>query len=100
MYARKILIGCLSHAPSWGPGLQPRHVPRLGVEPAPLWFAARAQSIEPHQPGQKIWKEDVYGHVSCLSTTRLALHPIIVSGPLGKRYPVKSITDNANQLIS
>ena len=24
---RDTLIGCLSHAPNWGPGLQPRHVP-------------------------------------------------------------------------
>ena len=25
--------------PLWGPGLQPRHVPWLGSEPAMLWFA-------------------------------------------------------------
>ena len=35
----------------WGPGLKPRHVPWLGMEPATLWFAARAQSTEPHRPG-------------------------------------------------
>ena len=34
-----------------GPGLQPRHVPWLGIEPATLWFTARAQSTELHQPG-------------------------------------------------
>ena len=28
-----------SHAPYWGPGLQPRHVPWLGIEPATPWFA-------------------------------------------------------------
>ena len=33
--------GCLSHAPCWGPGLQPRHVPWLGIEPATLWFAGQ-----------------------------------------------------------
>ena len=27
---RETLIGCLSHAPSWGPGPQPRHVPWPG----------------------------------------------------------------------
>ena len=27
-------FGCLSHAPYWGPGLQPRHVPWLGIKPA------------------------------------------------------------------
>ena len=38
-------------APHWGPGLQPRHMSRLRVEPATLWFAAHAQSTKPHQPG-------------------------------------------------
>ena len=32
------VCGCLSCAPYWGPGLQPRHVPRLGIEPVTLWF--------------------------------------------------------------
>ena len=35
------MSGCLSHAPYWGPGLQPRHVPWLGVEPETLWFAGQ-----------------------------------------------------------
>ena len=30
---------CLSCTPHWGPGLQLRHVPWLGIEPATLWFA-------------------------------------------------------------
>ena len=29
----KWTCGCLAHAPYWGPGLQPRHVPWLGIEP-------------------------------------------------------------------
>ena len=33
------MSGCLSRAPFWGPDLQPRHVPWLGIEPATLWFA-------------------------------------------------------------
>ena len=33
------ICGCLLHVPHWGPGLQPRHVPWLGIEPAILWFA-------------------------------------------------------------
>ena len=45
------VCGCLSCGPHWGPGLQPRHVPLLGTEPATLWFAACAQSIKLHQPG-------------------------------------------------
>ena len=30
--------GCLSRTPHWGPGLQLRHVPWLGIEPATRWF--------------------------------------------------------------
>ena len=36
------MCGCLSHAPYWGPGLQPRCVPWLGTE-----------STEPYRSGQK-----------------------------------------------
>ena len=32
------MCGCLWHAPYWGPGLQPRHVPWLGIQPATHWF--------------------------------------------------------------
>ena len=45
------MSGCLSHGPHWEPGLQPRHVTRLGIELATLWFAAQTQSTELHQPG-------------------------------------------------
>ena len=45
------VCGCLLHGPHWGPGLQPRHVPWWGIEPATLWFTARAQSTQLHQPG-------------------------------------------------
>ena len=30
------MCGCPSHAPYWGPGPQPRHVPCLGIEPEAL----------------------------------------------------------------
>ena len=33
------MCGCLSHAPNWGPGPQPRHVPWLGIELATLCFS-------------------------------------------------------------
>ena len=39
--AKDTLISCLSHAPNWGPGPQPRHVPWLGIEPATFWFAGQ-----------------------------------------------------------
>ena len=35
------VCGCLSHAPNWGPGPQPRRVPWLGIEPATLWFPGK-----------------------------------------------------------
>ena len=35
------MCSCLSCAPCWGPGLQPRHVPRLGIELAMLWFTGQ-----------------------------------------------------------
>ena len=33
------VISFLSRAPNWGPGLQPRHVPWLGIQLVTLWFA-------------------------------------------------------------
>ena len=33
------ICGCLLHAPYWGRGLQPRHVPWLGIELVIVWFA-------------------------------------------------------------
>ena len=35
------MCGCLSHTSHRGPGLQPRHVPWLGIEPAILWFTGQ-----------------------------------------------------------
>ena len=41
------MCGCLSHAPYWRPGLQPRHVAETGNPTSnPM-----AQSTEPHRPG-------------------------------------------------
>ena len=45
-----VLASCVR--PTGGPGPKPRHVPQLGIELATLWFTARAQSTELHQPGQ------------------------------------------------
>ena len=36
--ARETSISCLLHAPTWGPGLQPRHVLWLGIELVTFWF--------------------------------------------------------------
>ena len=35
------MCGCLLSAPYWGPGLQPRHVLWLGIEPATLWYTGQ-----------------------------------------------------------
>ena len=34
-------VGCLLHAPDWGPGPQPQHAPWLGIELATFCFAGR-----------------------------------------------------------
>ena len=44
------MCGCLSCSPHWGPGLQPRHVPWLEIEPVTLWFTGQHSTTEPHQP--------------------------------------------------
>ena len=47
---RKTSIGFLSHAFPWGPGLQPRHVPWLGIKPVTFGLQNNAQLTEPpHQ---------------------------------------------------
>ena len=47
------MCGCLLCAPYWGPGLQPRHVPWLGIEPVTHWFTGQHSIHDPHQPGLK-----------------------------------------------
>ena len=60
------MCGCLSCAPNWGPGPQPRHVSGLGIKPVTLWFAGRYQSTKPHQPGQEstVFNRDLSPHDS------------------------------------
>ena len=48
------MCGCLSLAPYWGPGLQPRHVPWLGIEWATLWFTV-CHSIHWSTPARAWW---------------------------------------------
>ena len=51
----------------WGPGPQPRHVPRLGFEPMTLWFTAHAQCFELHQSG---WINYFLKSVFCFTTRK------------------------------
>ena len=43
-------IYCLLHAPNWGPGPQPRHVPWLGIEPANCQFTGQRSMYWATQP--------------------------------------------------
>ena len=52
----------MAHPPHLGPGLQPRHVPWLGIELATLWFTGSTQSTEPHQPGLHLFIQCFNGH--------------------------------------
>ena len=45
------MCGSLLHAHCWGSGLQPRHVPWLGIKPQPFGVQVHTQSTELHQPG-------------------------------------------------
>ena len=40
----KSICGCLSSAPYWGPGPQPRHAFWLGIEPVTFWFTGRCST--------------------------------------------------------
>ena len=48
------MCGCLLCIPKWGPGLQPRHVPWLGIKLVTLWFAGR-HSIHWATPVRAHW---------------------------------------------
>ena len=74
------MCGCFSHAPCWGPGPQPRHVPWLGIELATLWFTGW-QSV--HQPG---WYFIFY--VFHLFLSRLCVQAESVSNSLSLTRPV------------
>ena len=61
---------CVSHG---RPGLQPRHVPWLGIEPEHFGSQAGAQSTEPHQPRLRFFlfvpSVDSFGHDMSWSST-------------------------------
>ena len=62
-YIDLLHLSCLSHIPTWGPGLQPRHVPWLGIKRATLWFAACAQATEPLSHISQGW---FFNYMSCI----------------------------------
>ena len=62
---RATSIHCLSHAPYWGPGLQPRHVPWPGINPAHLLVLS---------PGLHLLSHTSQGSSSFLSEVCLETH--------------------------
>ena len=68
-----------SVAPNWRPGPQPRHVPRLGIEPAALGLQLSAQFTEPHRAFKKKkmnpWGSSAIFVLHCI----LGAHTLIVS---------------------
>ena len=59
------VCGFLSCTPHWGPGMQPRRVPWLGIKPAILWFTGPC-SIHWATPARK--KFVPFDHLHSLST--------------------------------
>ena len=55
------MCGCRLEAPCWGPDLQPRHVPWLGMEPTTLWFTG-LRSIHWATPATEL-HQAVYVHL-------------------------------------
>ena len=65
--------GCLSCAPYWGPGLQPRHVPWLGMEPETFWFAGR-HTIHWATPGGAKYAVHITNKVKVFNTFKSQLY--------------------------
>ena len=57
------MCGCLSSAPYWGPGPQPRHMPWLGINWQPFGLQSGTQSTEPHQPGPNFFPWRLFQHI-------------------------------------
>ena len=62
------MCGCLLHVPYWGPGLQPRHVPWLEIEPATLWFTGQ-HSIH--------WEYSIFGESVWSKSCVLIVYEIV-----------------------
>ena len=75
-------------ASGWGPGLQPRHVPWLGIEPATPWFTGRHSTIESHQPGWKI-----------VFFTHIYIYMYIHTGWGKSRFPVMTMRNTEFILV-
>ena len=81
------MCGCLSRAPYWGSGSQPRHVPWLGIEPATLWFAG---------PRSIHWARAVFPYKTLknISVTFRSINDLLVCVPSHFIFPMIYNTDN------
>ena len=77
------MCGCLSHAPYWGPGPQPRHVFWLGIDMATLWFTGQ-HSIHWATPARAV---TIFLFNPCASSLIYFLHYIHPSPNL-YNYPL------------
>ena len=68
------MCGCLLSAPYWGPGLQPRHVPWLGIKLVTLWFSGQC-SVHWATPARALYC--VFYHIILFLGN--ALTPLVVS---------------------
>ena len=66
------MCGCLSCAPYWGPGLQPRHVPDWESNQQPFDLQAGAQPTEQHQPGPELLLIDIHYYIQSLQQLKEA----------------------------
>ena len=78
------MCGCLLHALNWGPDLQPRHVPPLGIEPATLWFAGQ-HSIHWATPARATFIYLFY-YVLLTMLLQLSYFPLFI--PLHPAHPL------------
>ena len=70
------MCGCLSHAPYWGPCLQPRHVPWLGIETATLWFSGQ-HSIHWATPARAVIKGFLMSNVFLIFFLVISCNPFV-----------------------
>ena len=79
------ICGCLSRAPYWGPGPQPKHVPWLGIELVALWFTGE-HPIHWATPARD---NPCFSRVNCI--LKIKLYNSIVSGRLNLQNPIQGL---------
>ena len=80
------MCGCLPCTHHQGPGLQPRHVPWLGIKPATIWFAGQhsVHWATPPRTLMKFFKGKIY----------------IRWNPWKCKYIIRSVLTNVNTCVA